>query len=114
MAVKAKRYVGDLTKFASKMKAMGSLADMKYITQRIEDVNGPAIVTGTPNYTYNMEMPGQLIIKFKTSLYAHANIKVDTSKAKTVSGVILVLKGDDPEVEGVSILGDQPFLAQQE
>lgn len=111
MAIKANRYVGDLTKFSSQMKSMGSLADMKYITQRTEDINGPGIVTGTTGYTYNMEMPGQLIIKFKTSLYAHANIKVDTSKAKNVPGVVLVLKGDDPEVEGVSILGDQPFLA---
>ncbi|MCW4031996.1 MAG: xanthine dehydrogenase family protein molybdopterin-binding subunit [Candidatus Bathyarchaeota archaeon] len=111
MAVKAKRYVGDLTKFASQMKAMGSTADMKYITQRVEDVNGPSIVTGTANYTINMDMPGQLAIKFKNSLYAHANITVDTSKAKTVPGVVLVLKGDDPEMEGTTLLGDQPFLA---
>jgi CO/xanthine dehydrogenase Mo-binding subunit len=53
-------------------------------------------VTGAVRYTIDMELPGMLHAKLLGSVLAHARIvRIDTSKARRVPGVVAVLTGGD-------------------
>ena len=58
-------------------------------------VNPPAakrVVTGTEPYTFDVELPGALVLRVLGSPHAHARIiAIDTSDAESVDGVELIL-----------------------
>ena len=58
-------------------------------------INPPAakrIVTGTEPYTFDVDLPGALVLRVLGSPHAHARISsIDTTAAETVEGVALVL-----------------------
>jgi aerobic carbon-monoxide dehydrogenase large subunit len=69
-------------------------------TKRVED---PPLITGKGCYTDDINLPDMLHLAFQRSPYPHAKIvSIDTSKAKSMPGVELVVTGDD--------LGDKLML----
>jgi carbon-monoxide dehydrogenase large subunit len=61
--------------------------------KRVED---PPLITGKGRYTDDINLPGMLYLAFQRSPYPHAKIiSIDTSKAKTMPGVELVVTGSD-------------------
>ena len=61
--------------------------------KRVED---PPLITGKGCYTDDIHLPGMLYLAFQRSPYPHAKIvSIDTSKAKTMPGVELVVTGND-------------------
>src|SRR5678816_2085081 len=70
-------------------------------------------VTGEAIYGYDLALPNMLYGKTLFSPKAHAKIKrINTEKAKKLSGVVTVVTGEDaPWTHGESIK-DKPFLAQ--
>ena len=61
--------------------------------KRVED---PPLITGKGCYTDDISLPGMLHVAFQRSPYPHAKIiSVDTSKAKSMPGVELVVTGND-------------------
>ena len=61
--------------------------------QRVEDVR---FIQGNGNYVDDIKLPGMLLGDFHRSSHAHARIvKIDTSKAKAVPGVLAVLTAED-------------------
>ena len=74
--------------------------------KRVEDVR---FVQGKGNYVDDIKLPGMLYGDFTRSPHAHARIKkIDTSRAKTVPGVVAVLTAE--ELKGVN-LAWMPTLA---
>src|SRR5262245_37503452 len=68
--------------------------------KRVED---PPLITGKGCYTDDINLPGMLHLAFQRSPYPHAKIvSIDTSKAKSMPGVELVVTGND--------LGDKLML----
>jgi CO/xanthine dehydrogenase Mo-binding subunit len=69
------------------------------------------VVTGSLQYVHDMEMPGMLYARMKTSTVAHARItNIDTSAAKAMPGVHAVITSDD--VPDVRMFGDEPIMAR--
>jgi aerobic carbon-monoxide dehydrogenase large subunit len=63
--------------------------------RRVED---PILVTGKGCYVDDIELPGLLHIAFLRAPYAHAKItSIDTSAARTMTGVVAVVTGADVE-----------------
>ena len=61
--------------------------------KRVED---PPLITGKGCYTDDIHLPGMLYLAFQRSPYPHAKIvSIDTSKAKTMPGVALIVTGND-------------------
>jgi aerobic carbon-monoxide dehydrogenase large subunit len=61
--------------------------------KRVED---PPLITGKGCYTDDIHLPEMLYLAFQRSPYPHAKIvSIDTSKAKTMPGVALVVTGND-------------------
>ena len=74
--------------------------------KRVEDVR---FTQGRGNYVDDLKLPGMLHGDFHRSSHAHARIlKIDTSKAKAVPGVVAVLTAE--ELKGVN-LAWMPTLA---
>ena len=74
--------------------------------KRVEDVR---FTQGRGNYVDDIKLPGMLHGDFHRSSHAHARIvKIDTSKAKAVPGVLAVLTAED--LKGVN-LAWMPTLA---
>jgi 4-hydroxybenzoyl-CoA reductase alpha subunit len=66
------------------------------IGQRVHRVDGPAKVTGSAKYTFDMVLANMLHGKILRSPYPHAKIlNVDTSKAEKLIGVKAVVTGKD-------------------
>jgi len=79
-------------------------------------IDGHKKASGKAMYTKDIGLPGMLFAKFLTSPYANAKIRqVDTRKADRLSGVRLILRYDDPEIEGKRIVstygGEEEILA---
>ena len=56
----------------------------------------PRLITGTATYTDDVKLPGMLYAAFLHSTHAHARLKrVDTSHAKSATGVVAVYTGAD-------------------
>lgn len=70
-------------------------------------------VSGRATYTFDMEMPGMVYAKCLHSPHAHAEIvSIDTSAAKSLSGVKAVLTGEDiPYLVGLYMI-DKRVLAR--
>ena len=85
---------------AEKLQGMGCKR------KRVEDVR---FTQGKGNYVDDIKLPGMLHGDFHRSSHAHARIvKIDTSKAKAVPGVLAVLTAED--LKGVN-LAWMPTLA---
>lgn len=72
--------------------------------QRRED---PALVTGTGDYTDDLQYPGALHMAVVRSQYGHARIReVETAAAESMNGVVAVYTRPDLEASGLS--GEMP------
>ncbi|WP_030263302.1 molybdopterin-dependent oxidoreductase [Streptomyces violens] len=66
------------------------------VGHNLPDPAGPAIVTGTAHYTFDLDVPGLLHMKLLRSPHAHARITaLDTAAALRVPGVHAVLTHHD-------------------
>ena len=81
------------------------------ISQPVTQVEAPRLVTGRGRYTDDVELPRQASAIFLRSPHAHANIvRIDTSAAETMPGVLAVLTGDDYAADGLGeIIGGSPL-----
>lgn len=70
------------------------------VGKRVPKLDAVDKATGRVKYIQDLKVPGMLYGKILYSKYAHANIvKVDTSRARELPGVLAVLTGDDvPEI----------------
>ena len=85
---------------AEKLEGMGCKR------KRVEDVR---FTQGRGNYIDDIKLPGMLHGDFHRSSHAHARVvKIDTSKAKAVPGVVAVLTAED--LKGIN-LAWMPTLA---
>jgi len=85
---------------------------MGYIGKSMPQYDSFLKVTGTATYAFDVELPGMLHAKLVTSPHAHAKIvKIDTSKAEKVPGVVAVATGQEfPYRLGIYV-GDRDVLA---
>lgn len=68
-------------------------------------IDGVAKASGTAKYAYDITTPGMLVARLLGSPHAHAKIKsIDTSAAKQVPGVKVVMTGDDFEAKKIKAL----------
>jgi CO/xanthine dehydrogenase Mo-binding subunit len=79
-------------------------------------LDGPAKVTGTARYTFDLAFPGMLHAKILRSPHAHARIRrIDTARAEALPGVVCVVTGADaarlPDPTYGVFIRDQPVLA---
>jgi CO/xanthine dehydrogenase Mo-binding subunit len=70
------------------------------VGKRVPKLDAVDKATGRVKYIQDLKVPGMIYGKILYSKYAHARIvKIDTSKAKEIPGVIAVLTGEDvPEI----------------
>jgi CO/xanthine dehydrogenase Mo-binding subunit len=84
----------------------------KYIGKSIPQLDSHLKVTGTAVYTFDMELPGMLYAKLVVSNVAHAKIvKIDTSAASKVPGVVAIATGQDFPFRLGIYVGDRDILA---
>jgi carbon-monoxide dehydrogenase large subunit len=88
--------------------------ELRIVGKPMPRVEGPEKVSGKTVYTADVLLPGMLRGKCLRSPFPHARIvRIDTEKAKRVTGVLAVLTGaDSPFRVGLS-LQDIPLLAQE-
>ena len=86
----------------------------KYIGQNLKRVEDPRLLTGHGQYIDDIVLPGMAHAAVLRSDRAHARIKrVDTSKAKTLAGVYLVLTGAEAkEMTGATAQFASPPVVQ--
>ncbi|HET8579994.1 MAG TPA: xanthine dehydrogenase family protein molybdopterin-binding subunit, partial [Nitrospiraceae bacterium] len=88
---------------------------MSVVGYDVPRVDGPAKVTGTAQYTADVEWPGLVYAKVARSIYPHANVlRVDATRAAKLAGVVSVLTRDD--LTGIRpyfgpVVKDQPIVA---
>jgi len=75
--------------------------------------DGQEKVTGTGRYTADLTMTGQAHAKFRYADHPHARIlRIDTSKAKAIPGVVAVITQDDlPDVRFGGFVQDRRLFA---
>src|SRR5215471_4830499 len=76
--------------------------------------DGKEKVTGTGRYTADLAFTGMVHVKFRYADHSHAKIlKVDTTRAKAVSGVVAVVTQDDlPDVRYGGFVQDRTLFAK--
>ena len=81
------------------------------ISQPVTQVEAPRLVSGRGRYTADVNLPGQAAAIFLRSPHAHADIvRIDTSAAEAMPGVLAVLTGDDYAADGLGeIIGGSPL-----
>lgn len=85
---------------------------MKYIGKSVSKADGIRKATGDLRYVDDIKMPNMLYAAVKRSPYPHAKIiSIDTSKAKELKGVKVIITGEDVPNKVGSHLGDKTFLA---
>ena len=90
---------------------------MSAVGSDVPRVDGNAKVSGSAQYTADIELPGMLHAKALRSPHPHAKlVSVDVSKAAALPGVIAVVTRDD--LEGLNpyygaVVEDQPVLAME-
>jgi len=68
------------------------LDKMTYINKEVTRVDGAEKVTGTAQFTYDVQLPGMLYGRILRSIHPHATVlNVDVSKAEALNGVKAVL-----------------------
>ena len=83
---------------------------MKFgVGQPVKRFEDQTLITGRGRYTDDITLPNMVQAYVLRARVAHANIrKIDTSAAKAMPGVLLVLTGEDVKADG---LGDVPCHA---
>ncbi len=78
-----------------------------YIGKRgVRRIDGYAKASGKAMYTRDVQIPGMLYAKVMRSPFAHARIiHMDTSKAEALPGVRVILRYDDPVIQGKTLNG---------
>jgi CO/xanthine dehydrogenase Mo-binding subunit len=72
----------------------------------VRRIDGYAKASGKAVYTRDVQVPGMLFAKVMRSPYAHARIlSMDTGKAESLPGVRVILRYDEPEIEGRKLNG---------
>ena len=86
--------------------------EMRYIGKPIPEYDSFLKITGTATYAFDIELPCMLHAKLVTSHHAHAKVvKIDTSKAEKMPGVVAVATGAEfPYRLGIYV-GDRDVLA---
>lgn len=86
----------------------------KYIGQNLKRVEDPRLLTGHGQYIDDIVLPGMAHAAVLRSDRAHARIKrIDTSKAKALAGVYLVLTGAEAkEMTGATAQFASPPVVQ--
>ena len=76
--------------------------------------DGKEKVTGTGRYTADLSFTGMAHAKFRYADHSHATIlKIDTSKAKALPGVVAVVTQDDlPDVRYGGFVQDRSLFAR--
>ena len=75
-----------------------SAAREKYVGKSVNRIEDPGLVTGSAEFIDNFSLPGMLHCAILRSPYPHARIvKIDTSAAVALEGVVAVLTGEDVE-----------------
>ena len=72
------------------------------IGKRISRLDGPAKVTGSARYSYDVNRPGMLYARVLRCPHAHARItRIDTSAAEKMSGVkaVRIIQGEGSEIQ---------------
>ncbi|MCP4783661.1 MAG: xanthine dehydrogenase family protein molybdopterin-binding subunit [Fuerstiella sp.] len=85
----------------------------RLIGKRVSRLDGMEKSTGTAKYTYDINLPKQLVVRALGCPHAHCRvISVDTSAAERVPGVVLVhlLKAPQPGDDPVEIRADGTLL----
>jgi putative selenate reductase molybdopterin-binding subunit len=66
------------------------------VGKSVRKVDGPSLVTGSPRFVADLDLPRTLHVEFLRSPHAHARIRrIDSSKAQAVPGVVLVLSHEN-------------------
>jgi CO/xanthine dehydrogenase Mo-binding subunit len=87
----------------------------RIVGQSLPKIDAPTKVRGSRKYPQDFNMEGQLYAKVVWSQYPHARVvKVDTTQAEALPGVVRVLTARDVPVNeyGINII-DQPLLVGQ-
>ncbi|HMD35421.1 MAG TPA: xanthine dehydrogenase family protein molybdopterin-binding subunit [Vicinamibacterales bacterium] len=72
------------------------MSDAKYVGRAMKRVEDPRLIKGAGTYTDDLRLPGMRHVAILRSPHAHAKIvKIDTSAAARVRGVVAVLTGAD-------------------
>ena len=72
------------------------MSEYSVIGKPVHRVDGPAKVTGSAKYTFDIELPNMLYGKILRSPYPHATIlNIDTTQAEKLVGVKAVVTGKD-------------------
>jgi xanthine dehydrogenase YagR molybdenum-binding subunit len=77
-------------------------ASRRLIGKRISRLDGPAKVTGTAKYTYDVHRPGMLYAKVLRCPHAHARVAaLDLSQVEKMPGVraVVVIQGEGSELQ---------------
>ncbi len=76
--------------------------------------DGKEKVTGTGRYTADLTLAGQLVAKFRYTDHTHARVvRIDTSKARTLPGVIAIVTHEDvPDVLYGGMVKDRRLFAR--
>ncbi|MEM3684451.1 MAG: xanthine dehydrogenase family protein molybdopterin-binding subunit [Conexivisphaerales archaeon] len=84
----------------------------RYVGKAVPQIDSELKVTGTANYALDLELPGMLYAKLVTSDRPHARIiRIDTTQAEKVPGVVCVATGKDFPFRIGMYLGDRDLLA---
>lgn len=87
------------------------MADLNYVGKSIPKLDAVDKATGRVQYIQDLERPGMLYGKILYSRYPHAKIAhIDTSRAKQLPGVRVVLTGDDIPNIRMGVYKDNPPL----
>jgi CO/xanthine dehydrogenase Mo-binding subunit len=87
------------------------------VGESVRRIDGLAKVTGTVEYTINLEVPGMLHVKVLRSPQPHARVvRIDASRAERLRGVRAVLTRDDLKRWNIDpyfgpVVRDQPIVA---
>lgn len=94
----------------SKEKNSSLNQDLSVVGKPIPKLDAAQKAMGRAEYIQDVKLPGMVYGKILYSQYAHAKIlKIDTSKAKALSGVYAVLTGEDvPEKMRMGFYKDNP------
>ena len=88
--------------------------ETKVVGQRVLRGRGRGLVSGRVKYIGDMYLPGMLHVKAKLSPYPNARItRIDTSKAETHPGVVVVVTQGRAENRHGLRVPDQPVLVDE-
>jgi CO/xanthine dehydrogenase Mo-binding subunit len=89
------------------------MKDLKYVGKRTPDIYGFAKLSGEASFSDDLWLPGMLYGKLLRSPHPHARIiRIDTSKALELEGVVAVMTGEDtPRIKFGAQISDMYPLA---